>query len=1108
MASLRPVVLALVLATPLPLAAQRQPATPRTMRQPAQAAPARVAEPGAFDARTMAPMRYRYIGPVGNRVSAVAGVVGDPNTYYAGAASGGIWKSTDAGINWEPVFDGQDVHSIGALAVARSNPEIVWAGTGEPHIRSHISVGAGVFKSTDGGRTWKRMGLEESGRIGRIVIHPTNPDIVYVAAQGHSYGPQKQRGVFRTRDGGETWEHVLFVDENTGAIDVVMDPSNPGKLFAATWQLLIRTWGRQSGGPGSGIHVSHDGGSTWTRLRGNGLPVHDVGKIDVAIAQSNPNRVYALIETGDGVPWNGQPTDNGELWRSEDGGVSWKVVSYDRNLACRQPYYTRMEVSPDNPDEAYFMCASFSRTLDGGATNRTAGFGAAAAQPRTSEPPLASPGGDQHDLWIDPTDPNRMINGNDQNVAITTTRARTWLRVNLPIAQMYHVTVDNRVPYYVYGNRQDGPSYRGPSHSRSGNTIQRSAWHGVLGGESGFATPDPVDTNLIWSSASGSGARGGIVVRYDTHRRQGQNVEVWPLSTGGHPAADLKYRFIWNFPFHISPHDRNKVYTGSQHVHVSTNGGRSWRVISPDLTRNDKTKQQISGGLTPDNIGVEYGGTLMGLAESPARRGVIWTGSNDGRVHVTRDSGKTWTDVTPPIPAEAAWGSIQHVEPSRWDAGTAWFTLDAHQEGNFDPWIYRTRDFGKTWDLVVTGIPRSMLSYAHVIREDPVRRGLLYAGTENALYVSFNDGDSWQKFNNNMPAAPVYGLVIQEHFNDLVVGTYGRGFWILDDLGPLQQLTPEVQASDAHLFTPRAAYRWRDITANYNPSDDQTAGQNPPYGAGINYWTKAASPVTIEILDSAGAVVRTLRDTSRAGLNRVYWNLQGDAPEPARMRTNPAFNDAFELGADGTRPAPGFGAITLLMPPGRYSVRLSAAGQTQTRALEVRKDPHSAATLADLYAQHRAMLAIQRDHATATEMLNTIEHVRAQLVALRGGGAGVQLAADAMAEVRTAADSLEAKLVAVEDRLIDRRMTGRGQDGVRWPVRLGGQLDYLAGGITSSDFAPTTQQREVAALLAKETRDVQAALRPILANDLANFNARLRARGMKAIEVPTPAAVP
>jgi photosystem II stability/assembly factor-like uncharacterized protein len=1073
-------------------------ATPNVEAQQRQAAPGQQVAPVDFDPKLATTMRYRYIGPVGNRTSAIAGVVGDPNVYYAGAASGGIWKTTDGGIHWQPIFDDHQVASIGALAVARSDPNIVWAGTGEPFIRSHISRGNGVYKSTDAGRTWKLMGLEESGRIGRIVVHPSDPNTVIIAAQGHSYGPQEERGIFRTRDGGQTWQRVLFEDRNTGGIDVVMDPSNPNVLFAAMWQLEIRTWGRQSGGPGSGIHVSRDGGATWRRLVGNGLPIRPFGKVGLAIAPSNPRRVYALIETGDGVPMDGEETDNGELWRSDDGGENWRVVTYDRNLGCRQPYYTRMAVAPDNPDETYFLCQPLSRSMDGGVTNRAAGG------PQGSGPPLATPGGDNHDMWIDPTNPNRMAIANDPGVSISTTRGRTWYRVQLPIAQMYHVTVDDRIPYYVYGNKQDGPSYRGPSNSRTGGGIQRSEWHGVLGGESGFATPDPVDTNIIWSSASGSGARGGIVIRFDQRNRHGQNVEVWPLSTGGHPAENLRYRFIWNFPLHISPHDHNRIYTASQHVHVTTNGGRSWRVISPDLTRNDKSKQKISGGLTPDNIGVEYSGTIMGLAESRVRPGVIWTGSNDGRVHVTRDNGVTWTDVTPPLPPAAAWGSVKHVEPSRYSASTAYITIDAHQEGNFEPWVFRTRDFGRTWDLIVSGIMESPLSYANVIREDPKRRGLLYLGTENALYVSFDDGDRWRQFNNNLPPAPVYGLVIQERFNDLVVGTYGRGFWILDDLSPLQRMTPAILASDAHLFAPRPTYRFRDIPGNYSIVEDPTAGQNPPYGAGINYWvrTAPAGPVTIEILDTARKVVRTLLDTAVAGLNRATWNLQNDAPAPPRLRTKPLFNETFDLGADGTRAAPGFGDVSVVMPPGRYTVRLNVSGKSYSQPLEVMRDPHSRAPLAETRAAAGALLALQRDHAAAGEMLNTIDRVRVQLRALRG-----QLEGDAAADFRSSSDSLETKLLDVAQRLVDLRLTGRGQDAVRWPVRLGGQLSYLAATIAASDFAPTTQQREVATVLHKETLETHEALRALIAKDLAAYNARLRGRGLRTIDVELAAIV-
>jgi photosystem II stability/assembly factor-like uncharacterized protein len=1084
----------------------------------------------AFDPAMASQLRYRYIGPVGNRVSAVAGVPGDPNAYYAGAASGGLWKSTDGGVHWSAVFDDQPVSSIGALAVAPSNPNIVWAGTGEPWIRSHISVGMGAYKSTDAGRSWTHMGLDLTGRIARIAIDPTNPDIVYMAAQGHSYGPQQERGVYRTEDGGRTWSRVLFVDENTGAIDVVMHPTNPKILFAATWQLELHTWGRESGGPGSGIYMTRDGGTTWSRLQGNGLPTHAVGKIGLAISHSNPNRIYALIETGDGVPVHGQPTDNGELWRSEDGGTNWRVVSFNRDLACRQPYYTRVTVSTDNPDEAYFLCATFSRTLDGGATvtagGRGGGGGAGGAAAPTGARggggrgaavggpggrgtlttlPMTAPGGDNHDMWIDPTNANRMVVANDAGVQISTTRAREWMHVQLPISQMYHVTVDSRIPYYVYGNKQDGPSYRGPSNSRTGGGIPRSEWHGVEGGESGWATPDPVDTNLIWSTASGSGSRGGIVVRFDQRTRQGQNVEVWPLSTGGYSAAEVQYRFVWDAPFTISPHDHNRVYTGSQYVHVTTDGGKSWQVISPDLTRNDKSKQQISGGLTPDNIGVEYGDVVYAIAESRRQAGLIWVGTNDGLVQLTRDGGKNWTNVTANIPGIPTWGSVRHVEPSRYDAGSAYIIVDAHQENNRDPWVYKTTDFGKSWKLIVTGIPKSMLSYAHIIREDPVRRGLLYLGTENALYVSFDDGEHWQPLQMNLPHAPVYGMVIQEHFNDLVIATYGRGFWILDDLSPLQKLTPEVIASNANLLAPRAAYRFRDIQGNYSGSDDPTAGANPPYGAGINYWLKSAPQSTpvITIADAAGKTVRTLQGTRQVGLNRVYWDLRNEATKAPRMRTKPLYDEPFELGPDGTRDAPGFGSISVLMPPGRYTVKLTVDGQSFTHPLEVRKDPNSTVTEQDIRAAVDLQLTMQADLTSTADMLNTIETVRAQV-----GTLNAQLMNDrANADVRTGADSLEKKFMDVEVNLQDLRQTGQGQDAVRWPVKLGGQLGYVASNVAASDFAPTAQQKGVHQQLQKQVRDNRSALELLLQRELRAFNDRLRAKGLKPIEVTLPAVV-
>ncbi len=1063
-----------------------------------------------------AALRWRYIGPVGNRVSSVSGVVGDPNTYYAGAASGGLWKTTDGGVHWDPIFDTQAVHSVGALAVSTSNPNTVWAGTGEPWIRSHISVGDGVYKSTDAGRTWTNMGLPQSGRIGRIVIHPGNPDIIFVAAQGFSYGPQRERGLYRTTDGGRTWQQVLFVDENTGAIDVVMDPQNPNKLFAAMWTLELRTWGRQSGGPGSGIFTSSDGGTTWTKLKGNGLPLHDVGKIGLSIARSNPNRVYALIETADGVPLKDEDVDNGELWRSDDGGVNWKVVSYNRDLACRQAYYTRVTTSTDNPDEAYFTCASFLRTLDGGASAATGGRGGGGGRGRgggggaaaSGAPtlPLTAPGGDHHDMWIDPNNANRMVVGHDQGVSISTTRGREWLKIQLPIAQMYHVTTDNRVPYWVYGNRQDGPSYRGPSNTRAGGQIPRSVWHSIQGGESGFATPDPVDTNLVWSTASGSGSRGGIVVRFDLRSKTGANVEVWPQSTGGFAAADVKYRFIWDAPFEISPFNPKVIYTGSQYVHRSIDGGRSWKEISPDLTRNDKTKQGISGGLTPDNIGVEYADVIHAIAESKVQRGVLWTGSNDGLVHVTRNNGVTWTNVTANVTGMPMWGSVRHVEPGRFAAATAYIINDAHQENDRDAWVYRTHDFGKTWTRITNGLPKVPMGYAHIIREDPVRKGLLYLGTENAIYVSYNDGDQWQPLQLNLPASPVYGMTIQEHFNDLVIGTYGRGFWILDDLTPLQQLTPNVAEKASHLFAVRAAYRFESPEVNVTMQDDLTAGQNPQYGASLNYWLKAPASKAPEITisDATGKVVRTLAGTNTAGINRVYWDLSNQPTVPPRLSTKPTFNAAFDFDANGTRSAPGFGAISVLMPPGRYTVQLSADGTVSSSSLIVRKDPNIPTTELEIRASVAAQLQLQSQMAAAGEWVTQMESVRRQVQQLTSA-----LASDrSNADLKPAVDSLGNNFTALENKVLDLRQTGQGQDGVRWPVQLAGQLGYLQGNLSASaGAAPTVEQRSVYTVLDRQARVVKTTLDGLVQKDLKALNSRLTARGLKPIEITLPKVV-
>jgi photosystem II stability/assembly factor-like uncharacterized protein len=1035
-----------------------------------------VAQPSPDSYKTL---HWRFIGPEGNRFSAAAGVPGDPHTYYVGAASGGIYKTTDGGVHWDAIFDDMPVQSIGALAVSISDPNVVWAGTGEGKIRSHISLGEGIYKSTDAGETWTLMGLENTGRIPRLVIHPTDPDVVFACALGHSYGPQPERGVYRTTDGGETWEHVLFVDEDTGCSDIAMDPSNPRILYAGTWQLVIHTWGRFSGGPGGGLHVSRDGGDTWARLEGHGLPTKPVGKVAVAIAPSNTQRIYAMFETGDGIPWNGEPTEDGQVWRSDDGGHHWTMVSRNRNAMGRPHYYSRVVVSTDDEDESYYLTASFAVSLDGGRTLNTI------PRPR-------APGGDHHDMWIDPTNGDRMIVAHDQGLSISTNRGKTWLKQRLTNAQMYHVTADNAIPYNVLGNKQDEPTYRGPSNSRLGRRgIPRGMWHHVGGGESGFATPDPTDPNIVWSSASGSGMVGGIVVRYEEDRRQYRSVEVWPEQSNG-AASGVRYRFVWDAPLHISPHHNNTVYVGSQHVHRTQNGGQSWEVISPDLTLNDQSKMGLSGGLTGDNIGVEYAGTVFGIAESPVEQGLIWAGTNDGLLHVTRDNGANWSNVTSNIPDLPEWVAVRSIAPSRYDAATAYIAIDGHQANVRDPHLYRTRNFGESWEKITNGIPMSMLSYTKIIIEDPVRQGLLYAGTENAIYVSFDDGDNWQPLQNDLPHAPVSGIVVQEHFNDLVVGTYGRGFWILDDLSPIQQLTQEVLESSAFLFEPRDTYRFHEITRPSTPYDDPTAGENPEYGASINYWlsSPAESEPEIEILDQSGSILRTIEGPNQAGVNRVQWDLRDEPNDTIQLLTGVKYAPHIEVGPEG-RPAPGGSRISILRPPGEYTVRLTVDGQESSQALTVLKDPNTAGSETDIAEQVAFLETVREDVVAAGKAVHRVEVLRVQLQTL------LRFTEDA--EVIDAAEELAQKLEDLQSVMVNLRLTGQGQDGVRFGAKLLQKLGYLTRGVSAADFPPTDQDVEVQRILHERLGEHLEAVEALVASDVADFNALLSSKGLTGI---------
>ncbi len=1017
-------------------------------------------------------LKFRYIGPVGNRVISVAGIPGNPMVYYAGAASGGIWKTTDGGLNWKPLFDDKPVHSIGALAVAPSDPQVIYAGTGESFIRSNVSIGDGVWKSTDGGATWKHAGLDQTGRISRIVIHPENPDIVWVAAVGHGYTPQNERGVFRTTDGGKTWQKVLFVDENTGASDIVMDPENPRILFAGMWQLSLKTWNRTSGGPGSGLYMSKDGGATWKKLEGHGLPAPPLGKIALAMTPANPQRVYALIETGDGVPYNGKQTSSGELWRSDNLGKSWTLINSNRDLGGRQAYYTRCAASPDNPNEVYFISNNFLTSIDGGKTARTGVFG-------------TQPNWDHHEMWIDPTNGNRMVVVGDGGLSISLNRGKSWDRIQLPVAQVYHVTTDHEIPYNILTNRQDGPSMKGPSRTNTGRggIIPTGLWHTVGGGESGFATPDPEDPDIIWSSTSGHGPVGGIVVRYNEKTKQYRDVEVWPELNRGHPAKDTRYRFQWTFPLLISPHDHNTIYVGSQYLLRTTNGGQTWEKVSGDLTLNDKSKQGFSGGLTGDNINVEYADVIYAIDESPVQQGVLWAGTNDGLVQVSRDNGNTWTNVTKNLPDLPKYGVVRNIDASKWDAGKAYVTIDLHQEGNFDPYVYKTENFGKSWKKIVRGIGDGNLNYARNIREDPVRPGLLYLGTENALYVSFDDGENWQSLMTNLPHTPMYWIDVQEHFNDLVVGTYGRGIWILDDITPLQQMTGKTTSAGAALLAPRPAYRFQPVSSTMQFFPEPSSGKDPPYGATINYWLKKKNDhITLVIKDQEGHAVRTLKEKGKPGINRVWWNLRGEPTQKIVFRTEPRYAGWYPLSGDRTRKAK-TAPFSILLPPGTYTVELTADGKTFTQKLKIIKDPHSEGTLEDIAKQTALLNQLYNEMNRTVSAINRIERIRRQLLDLKA----ILKPLKDKKEVLTAIDSIHNRFLSLENKMTQLKITGTGQDDIRYPAMLVERIAYLASTVAVSDFPPTDSDYEVNKILKGRLDEYTSGLEDLLNGEFSTF---------------------
>ena len=967
----------------------------------AAAAPADATAPSAFSA-----MHWRNIGPFrGGRAIAVAGVPGEPDVFYFGAAAGGVWKTVDAGSTWKPVFDHEPISSIGAIAVAASNHNVVYVGAGEGALRGNISYGDGVYKSVDAGKTWTNIGLRDTRQIGAIVVDPANPDVVMVAAIGHAFGPNTERGVFRSADGGRTWTKVLYRDADTGAIDVTFDPNNSRIVYAALWQVRRQPWNFSSGGPGSGLFRSTDGGLTWSELKGQGLPSGILGRIDVSVSAADSRRIYAMIEAGDGG-----------LYRSDDAGGHWMRVSQDGRIRQRAWYFSKIYADPEAVDTVYALNTGMLRSTDGGRSFNLV--------PATH--------GDHHALWIDPAEPKRLINANDGGASVSLDGGKTWsTQNNQPTAQFYHVATDMRFPYWVYGAQQDNSNLTVASFDDEG-VIGPADFYPVGGGEAGWVIPDPRDAHIVYSDSENS------VNRFDKRSEQSQDISPDPVDNSGHPARELAHRFNWTSPMMLSPHDPDTLYVASEAVWKTTDHGRSWKIISGDLTRNDRSKQTASGGpLTKDITSVEYYDTIFALAESPLRKGLLWVGTDDGLVQTSPDDGGHWTKVTPRALPE--WSTISMVEPSHYDTAVAYIAVDRHKLDDIAPYAWKTADGGRSWTSITAGLPPGAI--VHVVREDPVRRGLLYAGTELGVFVSFDDGARWTPLQLDLPVTPIHDLAVKG--DDLVAATHGRAFWILDDLTPLRQATPASMDAAMWLYAPQTATRL------YYPEQVDSrrpVGENPPAGALIDYTLKAkpSQEVTLDILDAQGRPVRHISSQfsarekqppewpdqvepphlipAEAGMNRFVWDLRMDDPVQ--------ISGAFYSGEAPRGP---------LVAPGTYQVKLSMGGVSRTAPLVLVADPRTAGDKGAIEAKTALSVATLHDIDALHRAVNDIRAVKARL---------------GPAPDRTA---LVHQLSGVEEALMQVNMKG-SEANLAFPGMLNEQYATFAAVLDDADTPPTAQQ--------------------------------------------------
>jgi photosystem II stability/assembly factor-like uncharacterized protein len=1016
-------------------------------------------------------MKYRLIGPFrGGRSLTAAGIPGDPTTYYFGATGGGVWKSTDGAQTWSPIFDKEGSGDIGSIAVANSDHNTIYVGTGEACIRGNISHGDGVYKSQDGGKSWKNVGLKDSRAIGKVIVNPTNPDIVFVAALGHPYGPNSERGIFRTTDGGKTWEKVLYKDENTGGIDVAFDPHNPNVLFAALWQARRTSWNMSDGGPGSGLYRSGDGGSTWKRLEEHGLPKGPYGRIGIAVG-ANSDRVYALIEARN---------PDGGLYRSDDGGESWDFVNPSHSLWQRPWYYMHIIADPRDENVVYIMDVEAFKSTDGGHLFNK----------------VKVPHGDNHGLWIDPRDTRRMIASNDGGVTITLDGGKSWTREdNQPTAQFYHVTTDNAVPYRVYGAQQDSGTVAIASRSDDG-AIDRSDWYDVGGGEAGYIAPYPLDPNIVYAADYQ-----GNITRYDKHIGQVKAITEQPELSDAHGAAYLEHRFQWTAPVLISAHDPNTLYHAGERLFKTTDAGVHWTAISPDLTRNDKSKQQPSGGdITLDDTGTEYYDTIFALADSPLAKGLIWVGTDDGLIQITRDEGKNWANVTPKDMPE--WSRVSQIEASPRNAGTAYVAVDRHQNDDLRPYIYKTSDYGQTWAKITNGIPEG--SFVRAVREDPKKPGLLYAGTENGVYVSFNDGADWRSLKLNLPSTPIHDLVVKN--DDLVVATHGRAFWILDDISPLRQFRDDIGAKDMHLYAPGVAYRIQAGQVSERHASKRT-GQNPPDGAVIYFYLKDApkadAETKLEILDASG---KTIRKYSSMETKRLDEPPDPDDKKPEKeIKAEAGLNRfVWDLRYEEAHQVPGYylweydsGARGPVAVPGQYQVKLTVGGQSQTAPFEVKLDPRVKVSAADLAQQFDMLMQLHEQINNVYDAVNQIQDVRSQVAGLKR-----RLPENASTKpIAASAEELEKKLVAVRDQFINLTISAN-EDSLAYPPQIDARLAYLAMDVSTADSAPTEAEQLQFEKLKRQSGELQSRWDDLQRRDLAAFRKLTSENNLSTVVVP------